>query len=195
MFRLFGCFSFISISLSLVVSASAQEIVQKGDFSKTTRSVFSEPVTDSSSVDGAWVVSAKNPWVVRDVGGNLGEYIEVEYKKRSASRLLHVIHNGKRAAGIHTLSFDYHMTDSNDELGVIVFGMNKELSVGGDSGAIQMDKGAAPGMTFVEPSKRWAQHTLPISLGDGFEYVYNLFSGRAQFGQVGLDNVSFLSTP
>ena len=187
-------FVFTLVSLGLLSSGSAQELVRKGDFSKTTQTASSKETIASSVVDGAWVLSAKNPWVVRESGGNLGAYIQVDSEKISASRLLYVAHNRKNAKGAHTLSFDYHQTDSNDELGVIVFGMDKELSIGGDSGSIQLDKGVAPGMTFVEVSKRWKQHTLPINLGDGFEYIYILFAGRAQHGQVGLDNVSFQPT-
>ncbi len=187
-------FVFTLVSLGFVSSGAAQELVRKGDFSKTIQTASSEKTTASTVVDGAWVLSAKNPWVVQESGGNLGAYIQVDSEAASASRLLYVVHNKKKAKGAYTLSFDYHQTDANDEFGVIVFGMNKALSIGGDSGAIQMDKGVAPGMTFVEVSKRWKQHTLPINLGDGFEYIYILFAGRAQYGQIGLDNVSFQPT-
>ncbi len=185
---------FTLVFLGLVSSGLAQELIRKGDFSKTTQTGCLEQTTGSSAADGAWVMSGKSPWSVLESGGNLGAYIQVDSEKTSPSRLLYVAHNRKKARGAHTLSFDYHQTDANDELGVIVFGMNKELSIGGDSGAIQMDKGVAPGMTFVEVSKRWTQHTLPVNLGDGFEYIYILFAGRAQHGQTGIDNVSFQAT-
>ncbi len=191
MCRLKYGFFFTLVSLGLVSSGLAEELIRKGDFSETTRSAFFGKTTSASAVDGAWVTSVKSPWSVLEFGGNLGAYIHVESKNESASRLLYVIHDKRKAVGNLMLSFDYYRTHANDELGVIVFGVNKELSIGGDSGAIQMEKGVAPGMTFVEISKRWKQHNLPVNLGDGFEYVYVLFAGRAQYGQIALDNVFF----
>jgi len=194
MYRLQRSIVLVGISLGFSSLGWAQEIVRKGDFSKIDQSTFYEKTTASSAVDGTWVSSVKHPWTVLESGGNLGAYVEVVSGETVASRLLYVARNRKKATGAHTLSFDYHQTDSSDELGVIVFGVNKELSIGGDLGSIQMEKGDAPGMTFVEPSKRWKEHVLPIDLGDGFEYIYILFAGRAEHGQTGLDNISFQPT-
>lgn len=164
-------------------------LILSGDFSSASLALPTSTGDTTAELSGRWIRSATSPWEISPFGGNLGPYVRAAASKE-ASRLLYVAKDDGRSKGSYVLRLDYILADSSDTLGVKVFVSNRDITVGTAGGDFRMNSTQKPGDMVMLPSgKSWATYYLPVELGDGYNYIYVLFTGSGA-GNTGLDNIS-----
>ncbi len=171
------------------VRPPVDNLILSGDFSTTALGLPTAAGDTTAELSGRWIRSVAASWEIFPYGGNLGPYVRAA-ASRDAGRLLYVVSDAKRSTGSYVLRFDYILTEPADVLGVKVFVSDRDITIGTDGGDFRMNSFQRPSDMITLPiSASWSTYYLPVELGNGYNYIYVLFSGSGS-GNTGVDNVS-----
>jgi hypothetical protein len=166
-------------------------LILNGDFSAASLALPTASGDTTAELSGRWLRPSVSPWEIVPYGGNLGGYVRAA-ASRSESRLLYLASDAKRSKGGYVLRFDYILTNTSDSLAVKVFVSDRDITVGTTGGDFRMDNAQrSQDMVVLSPAAGWSTYYLPVELGEGYNYVYILFSGSGT-GNTGLDNISLV---